>query len=74
MIMEGQSSLTKQAEFSQKILCISQRILRFLMPNEHPALALGTCHNLVLDIYVIVIWLGLVSYFWFPLFCIICVF
>ena len=43
--MDGQSCLTKQAKFSQKILCISQRILRFLMPNEHPALALGTCHN-----------------------------
>ena len=71
--MEGQSSLTKQAKFSQKILCISQRILGFLMPYEHPALALGTCRNLVFDIYVIVIWLGLVCYFWFPLFCIICV-
>ena len=34
--MEGQSSLRKQAKFSQRILCCSQRILRSLMPNEHP--------------------------------------
>ena len=34
--MEGQSSLNKQAKFSQRILCCSLRILRSLMPSEHP--------------------------------------
>ena len=35
--MEGQSSVRKQAKFSRRILCSSRRILRSLMPNEHPA-------------------------------------
>ena len=34
--MEGQSSLNKQAKFSQRILCCSLRILQSPMPNEHP--------------------------------------
>ena len=34
--MEGQSSLRKQAKFSQRILCNSRRILRSSIPNEHP--------------------------------------
>ena len=35
--MKGQSSLRKQAKFNLRILCGSQRILRSLMPNQHPA-------------------------------------
>ena len=33
--MKGQSSLTKQAKFSRRILCGSRRILRSPMLNEH---------------------------------------
>ena len=34
--MEGQSSLSKQAKFSWRILFSSGRILRSPLPNEHP--------------------------------------
>ena len=36
--MEGQSSLRKQAKFSQRILCSSQRFLQSSMPNEYPVI------------------------------------
>ena len=35
--MEGQSSLRKQAKFSQRILCSSLRILQSPLPNEQTA-------------------------------------
>ena len=35
--MKGQSSHRKQAKFSRRILCSSQRILRSPMPNEQTA-------------------------------------
>ena len=35
--MEGQSSVSKQAKFSRRILCSKRRILRSPMLNEHPA-------------------------------------
>ena len=34
--MEGQSSVSKQAKFSRRILCSKRRILRSPMLNEHP--------------------------------------
>ena len=34
--MDAQSSLRKQADFNQRILCGSRRSLRSLMPNENP--------------------------------------
>ena len=45
IIMEGQSSLRKQAKFSLGILCSSLRIPQSLMPNEHPERA--CCNYLI---------------------------
>ena len=38
--MEEQSSLRKQAKFSSRILCSSQRILRSPVPNKYPAISI----------------------------------
>lgn len=38
IIMDAQSSLRKQADFIQRILCGSWRILRSPMPNENPGI------------------------------------
>ena len=41
--MEGQSSVRKQAKFSQRILCSSQRFLQSSMPNEYPVIWVFFC-------------------------------
>lgn len=38
IIIDAQSSLRKQADFIQRILCGSRRILRSPMPNENPGI------------------------------------